>query len=70
MNRLTADQFDALATLLRLRDGPVRAAARLVLVEGDSQAEAARRAGTLSQHVNRAVKACRRGLDLARVAAG
>lgn len=70
MDRLTAEQFDALATLLRLRDGPVRAAARLVLVDGDRQAEAARRAGTLPQHVYRAVKACRRGLNLARVAAG
>lgn len=63
---MTDDQFQALATLLRMREGPVRKAARMVLVEGIAQAEAARCAGTLPQHVNRAIKACRRGLDLAR----
>ena len=42
---LTAAQFEALATLARLLAGPQREAARLVLVEGLRQADAARAAG-------------------------
>lgn len=68
--RISADQFEALATLLRMRDSPARDAARRVLVEGAGTTEAARAAGTGPQNVHRAVTACRRGLDLARIAAG
>lgn len=65
--RMNQSQFAALAQLLRMRDGPIQAAARLVLVDGLRQSEAARRTGVLPQHVNRAVKACRVGAELARV---
>ena len=43
------------------------AAARLVLVEGLSSAEAARRVGITTQGANQAVQRCRRVVDLARV---
>lgn len=42
---MTAASFEALAQLLRLRQGPQREAARLVLVDGVRQADAARMAG-------------------------
>ncbi len=70
MDRVTAEQFDALSTLLRLRDSAPREGARLVLVEGLALSDAARAAGAERQNVHRAVAACRRGLDLARAAAG
>ncbi|WP_003294377.1 hypothetical protein [Stutzerimonas stutzeri] len=67
---MTGEQFGALAELLRLRGGASQEAARLVLVEGLAPAEAARQAGTTPQAVSNALASCRRGLELARVAAG
>lgn len=68
---MTPEQFDALAQLLRLQPtSPSREAARLVLVEGVTGVEAARRLGLTQPAVSRAVSSCRRGMELARVAAG
>ncbi|MDR1853472.1 MAG: TrfB-related DNA-binding protein [Azoarcus sp.] len=65
--RLTADQFDALAELLRLRESSSREAARLVLVEGMSRADAQRATGmTGLQGVSNVLTRCRRGIELAR----
>ncbi|MCY1359800.1 hypothetical protein D9M69_463950 [compost metagenome] len=63
---MTAEQFQALADLLRMRDGASKTAAHLVLVNGLSPAEAARQAGTTPQAVNSALRSCERGLELAR----
>jgi len=57
--------FDALAELLRLRASRSREAARLVLVDGMSQSDAARAVGVSRAGVNNVVATCRRGLDLA-----
>lgn len=66
---MTPAQFDALATLLRLQPAsPSREAARLVLVEGLTGVEAARRLGLTQPAVSKAVSSCRRGMGLARVA--
>ena len=65
---MTGDQFDALAELISLRSGKSRDAARLVLVDGLSSAEAARQLGLTTQGANQAVQRCRRALDLARAA--
>lgn len=59
------DQFSALADLLQLRDGPSKRAARQVLVEAMSPADAARQEGISPQSVSNAVTRCRRGLSLA-----
>lgn len=68
---LTDQQFDALARLIRMqRDQPSAQAARLVLVEGMTGAEAARRLGVTPQTVSGAVVRVQRALALARVAAG
>ena len=67
---MTADQFDALATLLQLRQGPARAAARHVLVEGMRQADAAALAGISAAAMSNALTRIRRGIELAKVAAG
>lgn len=55
-----------MAELLRLRENSAaRHAAMLVLVEGLTQADAARKAGTGPQNVNRVVKTCLNGMELA-----
>jgi DNA-directed RNA polymerase specialized sigma24 family protein len=66
---LIAEQFDALAELLRLREGVSSQAARLVLVGGLSQAEAGRQTGLSTAGVGNAVRRVRRGLELAKLAA-
>lgn len=63
---MTGDQFMALAELLRMRGGASQEAARLVLVEGLSTTEAARRVGTSPQGVSNVLASCRHGLELAR----
>lgn len=63
---MTPDQFDALAKLLRLRAGPARQVAYLVLVDGLSMPDAARSAGLEYTAAGQAVRRARRGLDLAR----
>ena len=65
---MTNSQFAALAQLLRLRTGPAQDAARMVLVEGVSQAAAARATGLTPQAVHNAVKRVQAGQALARVA--
>lgn len=63
---MTEEQFMALAELLRMRGGASQEAARLVLVEGLSTTEAARKVGTSPQGVSNVLASCRRGLELAR----
>lgn len=65
---VTPAQFDALATLLRLRQGNQQEAARLVLVQGMRQADAARAMGIAPSALSATLRACRRGLELARQA--
>lgn len=67
---MTSTQFDALAQLLRLRAGPQQAAARLVLVDGLAPADAARLAGVSPSALGNTLRACSRGLTLARLACG
>lgn len=67
---MNSDQFQALAQLLRLRQGPQREAARLVLVDGVRQADAARMAGCSASALGNTLRTCRAGLELARLAAG
>mgnify|MGYP003594790097 CR=1 FL=1 len=67
---MTAGQFAALAELLRLRGGASQEAARLVLVEQLTPAEAARAAGCSPQAVSNVLASCRRGLELAQAAVG
>lgn len=67
---MTCEQFNALAQLLRLRAGPAREAARLVLVDGHRPAEAARLAGCTPQAASNTLSRCRRGLALAQAAVG
>jgi DNA-directed RNA polymerase specialized sigma24 family protein len=64
---MTPEQFSALAALMGLASGKSAVAARLVLVEGLSSAEAARRVGITTQGANQAVQRCRRVVELARV---
>lgn len=66
---MTPAQFNAIARLIRMRDGPAQAAARLVLVGGLRKADAARSVGIPPAQVNNAVTRMARGLDLARLAA-
>lgn len=62
---MTAEQFAALATLLRLRPGPPLDAARLVLVDGLSIPDAARQAGAVYALAYKTVQRANKGLDLA-----
>ena len=66
---MTAEQFAALATLTQMRAGPAQDAARLVLVDGITQAEAARRTGLSPQGVHNAVTRARKAFALAQIAA-
>ena len=70
MDRLTAAQFNALAQLLRIRDGLSRQSAYMVLVDGHSQADAARLTGLSASGVGKVVTRLRSGLALAQAAAG
>ncbi len=65
---MTDKKFNALAQLLRLRTGPAREAARLVLVDGMTQADAARKLGVSPNTVTNAVARARAGLVLVRKA--
>lgn len=62
---MTNAQFAALAELLHLRAGPAQEVARLVLVDGLSQADAAERLGMSRQSAHQAVKRAQRGMELA-----
>lgn len=65
---MTTASFDALAQLLRLRQGSQREAARMVLVDGVRQADAARMAGCSASALGNTLRTCRSGLELARAA--
>ena len=52
---MTDAQFDLLTGLMRMTSAPILAAARLVLVNGERQADAAREAGCRPNHLARAV---------------
>lgn len=67
---MTADQFAALAELLRLRTGAARDCARMVLVDGISTPDAARAAGIEYTLAYKAVKRARRGIALSSVVCG
>lgn len=67
---MTAESFEALATLLRLKDGPQREGARRVLVDGQTPAEAARVLGISQSALGNTLRACRGGIVLARAACG
>lgn len=67
---MTAEQFAALADLLRLRQSASREAARLVMVDGLSTGAAAELAGVSSQAVSNALASCQRGIELARRVVG
>lgn len=67
---MTANQFSALATLMALRASPSREAARLVLVDGLSVADAAAHCGISVQGANQSVLRCKRALELAKTACG
>jgi len=60
----------AVGQLLRLRAGPQQAAARLVLVDGLAPADAARQTGVSPSALGNTLRACKRGLTLARLACG
>lgn len=67
---MTPAQFEALAQLVSMRSRPAQDCARLVLVDGLTQAEAARQTGLSTQAAHQAVKRARGTLALARTALG
>lgn len=71
---MTPAQFDALAKLGSMQQGPAKEAARLVLVEDMTTAEAAKQAGFVGKAGYRAayqaVKRAREKLELAHIATG
>jgi DNA-directed RNA polymerase specialized sigma24 family protein len=64
---MTNPQFDALSKLLQLRQGAQREAARLVLVDGLRQADAARAAGCSPSALGNTLRVCRAGFELAKI---
>lgn len=67
---MTPEQFSALASLTRWpADGPVIHAMRLVLVDGHTQAEAARITGALPAAISRAMRRARQVRESAQVLA-
>lgn len=65
---MTAGQFDALARLLRLRQGKARQVAERVMVNGETTPAAARAEGLEYRAATYAVKRARAGLALAKLA--
>lgn len=53
---MTPEQFEAIAKLIRAREGPARSAARLVLIDGKRVKVAAEVCGLTSQSVSKAVR--------------
>lgn len=64
------DQFDALAKIMRLRTGAQQDAARLVLVGGMRQVDAARQHGISTAALGATMRSCRRGVALAGIICG
>lgn len=52
---MTDEQFDLITEIIRMTSQPILTAARLHLVNGEKQADAAREAGCRSNHLARAV---------------
>lgn len=52
---MTDEQFDLLTRLLRMTSQPIITAAKLVLVKGERQANAARETGCRPNHLSRAI---------------
>jgi DNA-directed RNA polymerase specialized sigma24 family protein len=67
---MTEAQFQALAQILRLRQGQAQEAVRLHMVAGLTVPEAARAAGVDYQLALKAVYRVKDGLTLAKMAAG
>ncbi len=67
---LTDAAFEALCTLIRVREGKTKKAARLVLVDGLSGVAAASQTGLLPTSVNNTVVRIRGALWLAKIATG
>lgn len=67
---MKADQFEALAKLMRLQNKRSRAAARLVLVDGCKQIEASRATGLSRSGVSSILARLSEGMELARRAVG
>jgi predicted DNA-binding protein (UPF0251 family) len=67
---MTPEAFRAIVKLLRMTGASSIEAARLVLVEGRSQKDAAMATGLTAPGVSQAVRKCRAGLELAKIAAG
>lgn len=67
---MTPAQFAALSKLTGMRTGPAQECARLVLVDGLRQVDAAAQTGLSEQGASNAVRRVRAALELAQVAAG
>lgn len=71
---MTQTEFDALAKLGQMREGPAKEAARLVLVKGHPTTQAAQLAGLIGttgyRSAYQAVKRARETLELAHIATG
>lgn len=67
---MTPEQFAALCQLLRIRDGLSREAASLVLVDGLTQAAAARQTGLGPAGVGNVIARFKNGLALSKTASG
>lgn len=66
---MNAEQFEALAQLMRLRESPSREALRLVLCEGKSPKEAEAITGTAWQNTYRLKSSAEKSIALAKVVA-
>lgn len=67
---MTPTQFVAVAKLIGLRSGPAQECARLVLVDGHRQVDAAAQTGLSAQGASNAVRRVRAAVELARLAVG
>lgn len=67
---MTYAQFQAIATLLRLREHPSKRAAEMVLIHGNRHCDAAKAMGITPSAVSNCLRRIRAGMELARVAAG
>jgi DNA-directed RNA polymerase specialized sigma24 family protein len=67
---MTPTQFDALAKLLALRQGPSREAARLHFVGGLKPADAGRAAGITTEAACACIRRCKAGIELAQQVVG
>lgn len=65
---MTPEQFEAIAKLIRAREGPAQSAARLVLIDGKRVKTAAEACAVTSQSVSKAVRRFRDAHALLRAA--